>query len=238
MRAIAAIRARGRVPIVVGGTMLYFKALTEGLSALAAGRSRRARATSTHAPRAGWPALHAELARIDPRDRRAARRRPMRSASSARSRSAQLAGHAAIGAAGPPRAAPARSVRRSRVALLPPTARALHARSRERFDAMLAAGLVDELAALRARYPLAADVPSMRCVGYRQAWEYLDGASIAATLRARGHRGDAPARQAPVHVAARDDRRPCRFARCSDSRRVDVVERCARSRVAARAIPA
>jgi len=72
------------------------------------------------------------------------------------------------------------------VALLPPDRARLHAAIARRFDAMLAAGLVDELAALRRRYALTPELPAMRCVGYRQAWEYLDGAIDAATLRAKG----------------------------------------------------
>jgi len=72
------------------------------------------------------------------------------------------------------------------VALLPPDRARLHAAIARRFDAMLAAGLVDELSALRRRFALGPGLPSMRCVGYRQAWEFLDGAIDAATLRAKG----------------------------------------------------
>jgi len=184
LSAIAAIRARGRVPLLVGGTMLYFKALAEGLSALpAADPALRAR-LDARASAAGWPALHAELARIDPAT--AARVAPTDAQRIQRALevhaltgtplSRLLGVREADGALGPAVA----------VALLPPDRARLHAAIARRFDAMLAAGLVDELAALRRRYALTPELPAMRCVGYRQAWEYLDGAIDAATLRAKG----------------------------------------------------
>ena len=184
LSAIAAIRARGRVPLLVGGTMLYFKALAEGLSALpVADPALRAR-LDARASAAGWPALHAELARIDPAT--AARVAPTDAQRIQRALevhaltgtplSRLLGVREADGALGPAVA----------VALLPPDRARLHAAIARRFDAMLAAGLVDELAALRRRYALTPELPAMRCVGYRQAWEYLDGAIDAATLRAKG----------------------------------------------------
>jgi tRNA dimethylallyltransferase len=184
LAAVAAIRRRGRLPLLVGGTMLYFKALTEGLSALpAADPTVRAR-LNARAAREGWPALHAELARVDPAT--AARLEPTDSqriqralevhALTGRPLSALQGTRENDGALGPI----------VRIALLPHDRAALHAAIAARFDAMLAAGLVDELRGLRARYALTPDLPSMRCVGYRQAWEYLDGAIDAAALRAKG----------------------------------------------------
>ena len=184
LAAVAAIRSRGALPLLVGGTMLYFKALTEGLSALPpADAAVRAR-LDARAAREGWPALHAELARIDPAT--AVRLKPADAQRIQRALevhaltgvplSALQGARETDGALGPV----------VRVALLPGDRAALHAAIADRFDAMLAAGLVDELRALRARFPLTADLPSMRCVGYRQAWEYLDGAIDAATLRAKG----------------------------------------------------
>ena len=183
--AIAAIRARGRVPIVAGGTMLYFKALTEGLSALPQADPAVRAALDARATREGWPALHAELARVDPAS--ALRLAPTDSQRIQRA----LEVHAIAGVPlselqGRRVAAPADLGVALRFALIPPDRAALHAQIARRFDAMLAAGLVEELAALRSRYHLDAAMPSMRCVGYRQAWDYLEGAIDLAALRARG----------------------------------------------------
>jgi len=184
IRAIAGIRARGAVPLVVGGTMLYFKALTEGLSALpAADPVVRAR-ISARAASTGWPALHAELARIDPST--AARLEPTDAQRIQRALEVcELAGRPLSELQGAREARDALGPAIA-VALIPQDRAALHTRIAQRFDAMLAAGLVPELAALRARYALIPDLPSMRCVGYRQAWEFLDGRIDALALRARG----------------------------------------------------
>jgi len=184
LAAIAAIRARGRVPIVAGGTMLYFKALTEGLSALPqADPALRAR-IDARAARDGWPALHAELARVDPAT--AARLAPTDAQRiqralevhelSGRPLSALQGARETGGALGPV----------VRIALVPGDRARLHEAIAERFDEMLASGLVDELKRLRSRYALDPALPSMRCVGYRQAWDYLDGRIDAAALRAKG----------------------------------------------------
>ena len=183
LAAIADIRARGRIPLLVGGTMLYFKALREGLSdlppAYAAVRAR----IDVRAADDGWPALHAELARfdpataarIDPTDSQRIQRalevyelsgRPMSALQGARRNSAE-AGFVSL-------------------ALVPGDRAELHRRIAARFDAMLAAGLVDELAGLRRRFHLDASMPSMRCVGYRQAWEFIDGDGDRDALRERG----------------------------------------------------
>ena len=183
--AIAGIRARGRVPIAAGGTMLYFKALTEGLSALPQADPAVRSALDARAAREGWPALHAELARVDPVS--ASRLAPTDSQRIQRA----LEVHAITGVPlselqGRRVAAPADPGPTLRFALIPADRAALHAEIARRFDAMLAAGLVEELAALRSRYRLDAAMPSMRCIGYRQAWDYLDGAIDLAALRARG----------------------------------------------------
>jgi len=180
--AIADIRARGAVPLLVGGTMLYFKALREGLSALpGADPDVRARLDARAAVE-GWPALHAELARVDPataaRLKRTDAQRIQRALEvheiSGRPLS-ELQGARDAGAAIGPTVP---------VALLPGDRARLHQAIAERFDAMLAAGLVEELRTLRARHPLSADMPSMRCVGYRQAWSFVDGLIDAETFRA------------------------------------------------------
>jgi tRNA dimethylallyltransferase len=180
---LEAIRARGRLPIVSGGTMLYFKALTEGLSNLPGADPALRAAIDAEARERGWPALHAELARVDPAT--AARLAPHDAQriqralevfrTTARPLSA-LQGRRASLELGPSLA----------LALLPADRARLHRSIAQRFDAMLAAGLVDEVEALRRRFALHAELPSMRSVGYRQAWAYLDGALDAPGLRAAG----------------------------------------------------
>ena len=173
-RLIAEIGARGRLPLLVGGTMLYFKALREGLDAMPeADAALRAR-LDERAAADGWPALHAELARVDPAT--AARLAPNDGQRIQRALEVwQLSGRplsAWHGAARPP--APELPL----VALEPASRGWLHARIAERFDAMLAAGFVDEVRRLRERGDLRPDLPSMRCVGYRQAWAALDAGDL------------------------------------------------------------
>jgi len=183
IEAMAAIRMRGRLPILAGGTMLYFKALTEGLSALPrADRAIRA-AIDAEAARAGWPAMHAELARVDPVT--AARLAPGDSQRVQRALEVyRLTGQPMSSWQG--HRAPAAGGDAIRVALVPGDRARLHREIAERFDAMLAEGLVDELAGLRARHALDPSMPSMRCVGYRQAWRYLDGEIDREGLRQTG----------------------------------------------------
>lgn len=185
LAAIAASRARGRVPILAGGTMLYFKAITEGLSALPAANPGVRAAIAARAARDGWPMLHAELARVDPAT--AARL----AVNDAQRIQRALEVHALTGVALSDlqrRHAPAAQGLQPAVALaIVPTDRAaLHAAIAGRFDAMLAAGLVDELRALRARHALDPTLPSMRSVGYRQAWRFLEGEIDARELREQG----------------------------------------------------
>ncbi len=181
--AIAAIRGRGRVPIVAGGTMLYVRALTEGLSDLPPADAALRAAIDAEAARRGWPALHAELARLDPLA--AARLEPTDAQRIQRALEVVRASGVPLSALqGRRSAAPLGET--VAVALMPEDRARLHAAIAARFEAMLAAGLVDELAGLRRRYDLHADLPSMRCVGYRQAWRFLDGAIDADALRATG----------------------------------------------------
>ena len=184
LATIAAIRGRGRVPILAGGTMLYFKALSEGLSALPGADPAVRAELDARAAREGWPALHAELARVDPVT--AARLEPGDSQRIQRALEVwQLAGEPLSSLQGHrERGAPLGPARW--VALVPSDRARLHEAIALRFDAMLADGLIDELRALRRRYRLTADLPSMRCVGYRQAWAHLEGQIDAATLRERG----------------------------------------------------
>ncbi len=170
---IAQINARGRLALLVGGTMLYFKALFEGLDPMPPADPEVRAQLEAEAAQHGWPALHAALAQVDPVT--AARLAPLDAQRIQRALEVfRVSGQplssfhaqkpAAAGAAPP---APLLS-------LEPQDRGWLHARIAERFDAMLAAGFVDEVQTLRARGDLHADLPSMRCVGYRQAWELLD----------------------------------------------------------------
>ncbi len=183
LAAIAAIRARGRVPILSGGTMLYFKALCEGLSDLPGADAALRAELDARASREGWPALHAELARVDPQT--ASRLKPGDAQRIQRALEVwHLAGVALSSLQGQRRAGGSLGPT-LRIALIPADRARLHEAIAQRFDAMLEAGLVDELRALRRRYRLTPQLPAMRCIGYRQAWAHLEGEIDAPTLRAR-----------------------------------------------------
>jgi tRNA dimethylallyltransferase len=175
-RLIGEIRARGRLPLLVGGTMLYFKALREGLDAMPGADPALRRDIDARAAVQGWPSLHAELQRVDAAT--AARLAPNDAQRIQRALEVwMLTGlplshfHAARDTA-PARAA---GVANGPLIALEPASRAwLHARIAQRFDAMLAAGLIDEVRHLRTRAALQAQMPSMRCVGYRQVWNALE----------------------------------------------------------------
>ena len=180
-RLISEIHGRGRHALLVGGTMLYFKALMQGLDAMPGADAGVRAALDARAANVGWPALHAELQRIDAAT--AARLNPNDAQRIQRAMEVwQLSGmplsawHGQAQQGGMP--LPLLS--------LEPASRAwLHARIAERFDAMLAAGLVNEVSGLRARGDLHPLLPSMRCVGYRQAWAALDGGDLR-PLREQG----------------------------------------------------
>lgn len=179
-RLMAEIRARGRVPLLVGGTMMYFHALLHGLDALPAADAAVRQRIEAHAARRGWAALHRVLARIDPPA--AARIAPGDSQRIGRALEVWLLTGKPLSAL--QKGQGAQGEQGGILFALEPASRAwLHARIAERFDAMLAAGFVDEVRALRARGDLAPTMPSMRCVGYRQAWQALDEGHDAAWLR-------------------------------------------------------
>jgi len=184
-RLIAEIHARGRLPIVAGGTMLYYRALMGGLADLPPADAAIRAALERRAAREGWPALHAELARVDPAT--AARIRPTDPQRIQRALEVHLATGRALSEhqrSGAGAAAP--SFESLTVSLEPSDRAVLHERIAQRFRGMLAAGLVQELEGLRARYALDASLPAMRAVGYRQAWDTLEGTAPARTLEARG----------------------------------------------------
>ncbi|MEW5944132.1 MAG: tRNA (adenosine(37)-N6)-dimethylallyltransferase MiaA [Pseudomonadota bacterium] len=184
LRLMAEITARGRIPLLAGGTMLYFKALAQGLSDLPQADPALRAELDEKAQRLGWPALHAELARLDPVT--AARLKPTDAQRIQRALEVcRLAGRPMSELVGREDA-----VRLpydvAAVALVPGDRAELHRRIAQRFDAMLRQGLIEEVRGLKARYPLSPDMPSMRCVGYRQVWQYLDGEYDFDTLRDKG----------------------------------------------------
>lgn len=190
-RLIGEIAARGRTALLVGGTMLYFKALLDGLDELPAADPAVRAALDARARAEGWPALHAELQRVDPIT--AARLFPNDAQRIQRALEVfQVSGRPlASFHCGRERALDGPLDEAHLISLEPNDRAWLHARIAERFDTMLAAGLLDEVRALRARGDLHADLPSMRCVGYRQAWATLDAhptpdAAALAELRDRG----------------------------------------------------
>ncbi len=191
-RLIAEIRARGALPLLVGGTMLYFKALWEGLDEMPAADPLVRAGLEAQAALVGWPAMHAQLALVDPAT--AARLAPADSQRIQRALEVwQVSGRALSSFHQNKNATKDIATKRlftlaPRVISLEPASRAwLHSRIAQRFAAMLQAGLVAEVQALRARGDLSPELPSMRCVGYRQAWELLDAPPLnAATLQELG----------------------------------------------------
>ncbi len=184
LRLVADIRARGKVPLLVGGTMLYYKGLADGLDDLPGADPALRAQLDEEAARIGWPAMHARLAQVDPET--AARLKP---ADSQRIQRA-LEIHALSG-----KPMSELLAQREKEELpfdlvsfaLEPSDRAwLHERIARRFDIMLDSGFLDEVKTLRARGDLHLGLPSIRCVGYRQAWEYLDGTIDYATMRETG----------------------------------------------------
>ena len=183
-RLIGDIRARGRTPLLVGGTMLYLKALLEGLNDMPAADPQVREQIQQRAQALGWPAMHAELMRVDPIT--AARLAPGDSQRIGRALEIWTSTGQALSAfhQAPKAAVPALNIP---VISLEPTERAwLHERIALRFDQMMAQGFIHEVRTLRARGDLHPDLPSMRCVGYRQAWQGLDEGWGEAEIRERG----------------------------------------------------
>jgi tRNA dimethylallyltransferase len=183
VRAIGEIQGRGKIALLVGGTMLYYKALAQGIDVLPQAEPGLRAQIDARAARHGWPALHADLARVDPVT--AARLSPNDAQRIQRALEVwELSGK------------PISELQRSANAELPFTLKAfalvpedraeLHRHIAERFERMLKDGLVEELKGLRRKYELHAGLPSMRCVGYRQAWGYLEGEYGKAELRDKG----------------------------------------------------
>ncbi|HEX5806606.1 MAG TPA: tRNA (adenosine(37)-N6)-dimethylallyltransferase MiaA [Macromonas sp.] len=201
---IPAIQARGRLPLLVGGTMLYFKALFEGLDEMPAAQPELRTAIEAEAQQQGWPAMHAQLALVDPVT--AARLAPNDAQRIGRALEVYRATGQPLSAFHSRKTASADGLQvlgqPGLLLSLEPTDRAwLHQRIEQRFDAMLAQGFIDEVLRLRQRPDLHPGLPAIRCVGYRQAWEALDaqpdhGATLpGAALRELRDRGVFATRQ-------------------------------------------
>ncbi len=183
-RLMAEISARGKIPLLVGGTMLYFKALREGLSGLPEADQDVRAELDARAAEIGWAAMHAELARVDPET--AARLQPTDPQRIQRALEVyELSGEpmSRLMAREAPTPLPYHVLP---IGLMPSDRAVLHQRISDRFDAMLAAGLIEEVTWLRTHYALNPLMPAMRCVGYRQTWQYLDGEFDHALLRDKG----------------------------------------------------
>lgn len=181
--AMAEIRRAGQVPLLVGGTFLYFRSLLGGLSLLPPADPAVRAALDAEAEARGWPALHEDLARLDPaaaaRIGPADRQRIQRALEVYRLTGRPLS--ALQGRSPPGPAHPA-----VRIALLPTDRAGLHQRIEARFDAMLAAGFVEEVARLRQLPGMVPGLPSLRAVGYRQIWAHLAGEFSLAEARDKG----------------------------------------------------
>ena len=182
IQVVAEILNRKKLPLLVGGTMLYYRALTSGLAAMPSADPELRAELDLSAARRGWPSLHAELAKVDPET--AQRVQPNDAQRIQRALEVwKLTGE------------PLSKIQLRKEAPLPfalkayalvPERAELHARIAERFAAMLAAGLVDEVKSLKSRFTLHPALPSMRAVGYRQVWEFLEGRFGEDELRNRG----------------------------------------------------
>ncbi|MGH8421600.1 MAG: tRNA (adenosine(37)-N6)-dimethylallyltransferase MiaA [Pseudomonas fluorescens] len=194
LEAMAEITARGKIPLLVGGTMLYYKALVEGLADMPAADPAIRAQIEEEAARLGWQALHEQLAIIDPES--AARIHPNDPQRLSRAlevyrvsgqsmtalrlqQSAQSTEAAASGLQQLPYTV-------ANLAIAPANRQVLHERIKQRFTNMLEQGFIDEVVALRKRSDLHAGLPSIRAVGYRQVWDYLDGKLTQAEMQERG----------------------------------------------------
>lgn len=194
LAAMADITARGKIPLLVGGTMLYYKALLEGLADMPPADLQVRAELEEEAQRLGWQALHDQLAAVDPES--AARIHPNDPQRLTRAlevyrisgltmtahRQRQLAQSTEAGASGGGQL----PYTVANLAIAPANRQVLHQRIAQRFTQMLEQGFIDEVVALRSRSDLHAGLPSIRAVGYRQVWDYLDGKLTSAEMQERG----------------------------------------------------
>ena len=194
LQAMGEITARGNIPLLVGGTMLYFKALLEGLADMPAADASVRAELDEQAARLGWQALHDELASVDPVS--AARIHPndpqrlIRALEVYRVSGSSMTEHRARQSAQSTEAGASAAVQLpytvAQLAIAPTDRQVLHERIALRFGQMLEQGFIDEVIALRARSDLHAGLPSIRAVGYRQVWDHLDGKLTSAEMQERG----------------------------------------------------
>jgi tRNA dimethylallyltransferase len=185
LQLMADITARGNIPLLVGGTMLYFKALQEGLSGLPEANAAVRAQLDIEAATLGWPVMHQRLAQIDPLT--AARLEPNDSQRIQRALEVFAISGETMSSLFAQQTSAALPYDLLKLALVPAERSVLHERIALRFEQMLAAGFLDEVRALTVKYPtLTAESTAMRCVGYRQALEHLHGDYDLATLRDRG----------------------------------------------------
>jgi len=176
-QAVTLALARGRLPVLVGGTMLYLRSFREGLAQLPQADPGLRAQIQQEAQRVGWQALHEELTRVDPRAAQGIHpnnpQRLIRALEVFRSTGRPISDFwhqqkdQNVGRR--------LGVNLTEVALVPDDRRLLHERINARFAAMLEAGLIDEVVSLRARFDLSLELPSMRSIGYRQVWQFLEG---------------------------------------------------------------
>jgi len=184
LKVMGEIAQRGHIPLLVGGTMLYFKALQQGLDDLPAADPSVRVLLDQEAQQRGWPAMHAALAEVDPVT--AARLQPGDSQRIQRALEVYWVSGLPLSQYHGTDSRQPLDARVLALGLMPSARSVLHRRIAERFDAMLEAGLEAEVLALRQRYALNPELPAMRAVGYRQMWQFLEGQIDRATLRERG----------------------------------------------------
>jgi tRNA dimethylallyltransferase len=183
LREMADITAKGRIPLLVGGTMLYFKVLKDGLANLPEANEEIRAEIFQEAQTHGWPAIHQKLAEVDPVS--AARLKPTDSQRLQRALEVYYVTGKALSALHEQQQPQRLPYHVIEFALLPKDRALLHKRIEQRFDLMLAQGFIEEVRALKERGDLHMDLPAIRSVGYRQVWEYLDGLYDVEEMRYR-----------------------------------------------------
>lgn len=184
LNAMAEITAAGKVPLLVGGTMMYFKFLRDGAANLPETPAELRQSIIQEASEKGWPAMHAKLALIDPES--AQRLKPNDSQRIGRALEVYEISGKPLSQFWAEQQSEPLAYRVVNLAVMPTERHILHQRIAQRFDNMLDQGFIDEVTALYQRGDLTPDMPSIRCVGYRQAWDYIQGKYSYEQMRDRG----------------------------------------------------